>query len=137
MNTKSIAIQKYVAFSIALMMALVVALVGWRILGVWAAAAAPEYPDPAETVIPPTSLPTIAPTAVVDDPVDVEPQPNMTYIEALLLAMKKEKAAYRLYVDLAAAGLDEELTAMFLALAAEEAKHKLRFELEYDGQVIE
>ena len=69
--------------------------------------------------------------------VDVEPQPDMSYVEALLLAMKKEKAAYRLYVDLAAAGIDEELTEMFLALAAEEAKHKLRFELEYDGQVME
>ena len=69
--------------------------------------------------------------------VDVEPQPDMSYVEALLLAMKREKAAYRLYVDLAAAGIDEELTEMFLALAAEEAKHKLRFELEYDGQVME
>lgn len=68
--------------------------------------------------------------------VDVEPQPDMTYVEALLLAMKKEKAAYRLYVDLAAAGIDEELTEMFLALAAEEAKHKLRFELEYDGELM-
>jgi rubrerythrin len=69
--------------------------------------------------------------------VDVEPQPDMSYLEALLLAMKKEKAAYRLYVDLAAAELAEELTNMFLALAAEEAKHKLRFELEYDAQVME
>ena len=67
--------------------------------------------------------------------VDVEPQPDMSYAEALVLAMKKEKAAYRLYVDLAAVGMTEELTDMFLALAAEEAKHKLRFELEYDEQV--
>lgn len=64
--------------------------------------------------------------------VDVKPEPDMSYVEALVLAMKKEKAAYRLYVDLAAAGITEELTDMFLALAAEEAKHKLRFELEYD-----
>ncbi|MHC4743641.1 MAG: ferritin family protein, partial [Planctomycetota bacterium] len=69
--------------------------------------------------------------------VDVEPEPDMSYIEALLLAMKREKAAYRLYIDLAAAGLTEELTEMFLALAAEEAKHKLRFELEYDNEVNE
>lgn len=69
--------------------------------------------------------------------VDVEPNPDMSYIEALLLAMKREKAAYRLYVDLAAAGLTEELTEMFLALAAEEAKHKLRFELEYDNELNE
>lgn len=76
MNAKRISIQKYVAFSIALMMALIVALVGWRILDVWAAAATPEYPIPTQTEIVPTSLPTIMPTAVVDDPVDDEPQPT-------------------------------------------------------------
>lgn len=69
--------------------------------------------------------------------VDVEPEADMSYIEALLLAMKREKAAYRLYIDLAGAGLTEELTEMFLALAAEEAKHKLRFELEYDNEISE
>ena len=66
--------------------------------------------------------------------VDVKPESDMSYVDALILAMKKEKAAYRLYVDLAAVGMTEELTAMFLALAAEEAKHKLRFELEYDEE---
>lgn len=68
--------------------------------------------------------------------VDVQPQPDMTYIEALLLAMKREKAAYRLYIDLAAVALTEEFTDTFLALAAEEANHKLRFELEYDNEVM-
>lgn len=67
--------------------------------------------------------------------VDVKPAPDMSYVDALVLAMKKEKAAYRLYIDLAAAGISEELTDMFLALATEEAKHKLRFELEYDDEV--
>jgi hypothetical protein len=76
MNTKSKAIQKYLVFSIALMMALIMALVGWRILGVWAAAATPEYPDPVETEIPPTSLPTIEPTLVETDVADDEPQPT-------------------------------------------------------------
>jgi rubrerythrin len=68
--------------------------------------------------------------------VDVEPQPDMDYADALVLAMKKEKAAYRLYLDLAAVGEDEELTDMFLSLAQEEAKHKLRFEIEYDDTVL-
>jgi len=68
--------------------------------------------------------------------VDIEPQPDMSYIEALLLAMKREKAAYRLYVDLAALTLTEEFTDILLALAAEEANHKLRFELEYDNEVM-
>lgn len=73
---------------------------------------------------------------IADYVVDVEPRPDMDYAEALVVAMKKEKAAYRLYLDLAAAAEDEELTDMFLSLAQEEAKHKLRFEIEYDDIVL-
>lgn len=74
--------------------------------------------------------------SIADYVVDVETQPNMDYAEALILAMRKEKAAYRLYLDLAAVAEDEELTDMFLSLAQEEAKHKLRFEIEYDDTVM-
>jgi len=73
---------------------------------------------------------------IADYVVDVEPRPDMDYAEALVVAMKKEKAAYRLYLDLAAVAEDEELTDMFLLLAQEEAKHKLRFEIEYDDTVL-
>ena len=68
--------------------------------------------------------------------VDTEPKPDMDYKDALVLAMKKEKAAYRLYLDLAAVAEAEELTNMFLYIAQEEAKHKLRFEIEYDEVVL-
>jgi rubrerythrin len=64
------------------------------------------------------------------------PKADMTYAEALILAMKKEKAAYKLYMDLATVAEAEELTDLFLSLAAEEAKHKLRFEIEYDDVVL-
>ena len=73
---------------------------------------------------------------IADYVVDVEPQPDMDYTEALVLAMRKEKVAYRLYLDLASVAEDEELTDMFLLLAQEEAKHKLRFEIEYDDMVM-
>lgn len=73
---------------------------------------------------------------IADYVVDVEPKPDMDYADALVLAMRKEKAAYRLYLDLAAVGEDEELTDMFLSLAQEEARHKLRFEIEYDDVVL-
>ncbi len=69
---------------------------------------------------------------VTDYVTDVEPSDEMTYAEALVVAMKREKAAYRLYVDLAGAAQAAQLTDMLLGLANEEAKHKLRFELEYD-----
>jgi rubrerythrin len=64
--------------------------------------------------------------------VDKEPQADMDYQDALIIAMKKEKAAFRLYTDLAASTEDEVVKATFLALAQEEAKHKLRFEVAYD-----
>ncbi len=68
--------------------------------------------------------------------VDVEPTADMDYQQALMLAMKKEKKAFKMYTDLAAATGDASLTAIFRSLAQEEAKHKLRFEIEYDDYVM-
>ncbi len=68
--------------------------------------------------------------------VDVSPDAEMDYQQALVLAMKKEKKAFKMYTDLAAAVTEEDLEATFLALAQEEAKHKLRFEIEYDDNVM-
>ena len=73
---------------------------------------------------------------IADYVVDMQPQPEMSYSDILIVAMKREKAAYRLYLDLAATALSEELTNTFLLLAQEEAKHKLRFEIEYDDVVL-
>jgi rubrerythrin len=61
----------------------------------------------------------------------------MTYQEALLFAMKSEKAAFIMYTKLAEVTDDSSLAKVFLSLAQEEAKHKLRFELEYDDHVLE
>jgi len=69
--------------------------------------------------------------------VDVEPSSSMTYAEALQYAMKAEKAAFKLYMDLAAATDDAALSEIFQSLAQEEAKHKLRFEIEYEDQILE
>jgi rubrerythrin len=82
-----------------------------------------------------------APKAVLDLKigdylVDPPPGPEMDVQQALILAMKQEKAAFRLYTDLAAATDDENLRALLLALAQEEAKHKLRFEVEYDERIL-
>ena len=57
---------------------------------------------------------------------------DMDYKDLLLLAMEKEEAAFRMYVNLVANVHDEESREMLLALAEEEVKHKLRFEIEYD-----
>ncbi len=64
------------------------------------------------------------------------PSSDMSYDEILLLAMQREKAAFKLYSDLAEAAEEETTRSLFLALAQEEAKHKLRFELEYDREFL-
>lgn len=68
--------------------------------------------------------------------VDVSPSANMSYQDALILAMKKEKAAFRMYMALADNAEDQSVKAIFLNLAQEESKHKLRFELEYDEYIL-
>jgi rubrerythrin len=50
--------------------------------------------------------------------------------------MNKEKAAFKLYSDLAKIAPNNEIREIFLSLAQEEAKHKLRFEIEYDDYVL-
>jgi len=71
-----------------------------------------------------------------DHLVEADLDAEMDFQQALIVAMKAEKAAYKLYNDLASSTDDENLRAMFLNLAQEEAKHKLRFEVEYDDYVL-
>ena len=68
--------------------------------------------------------------------VEVESTPDISLQDALIVAMKREKAAYRLYSDMAKNIDDPELKMMFLGLAQEEATHKLYFEVQYDDQIM-
>ena len=68
--------------------------------------------------------------------IDVKPATDMSYQDALILAMKREKSAFKLYSDLAGIATNSDLKNVFLALAQEEAKHKLRFEIEYDDNIL-
>jgi rubrerythrin len=58
---------------------------------------------------------------------------DMDYKDMLIMGMQKEEASFRFYVDLAARVTDEDSKETLLALAQEEVKHKLRFEMEYDN----
>ena len=78
----------------------------------------------------------IADLKIAEYTVDVKPTPNMDYQAALILAMKKEKASFALYTDLAAATTEPAARKLFQSLAQQEAKHKLRFELEYDEVIL-
>lgn len=64
--------------------------------------------------------------------VETNAGPDISYQDALILAMKREKAAFRLYMDMHNRISDSLLKNIFLSLAQEESKHKLRFEIEYD-----
>ncbi len=66
----------------------------------------------------------------------VKPSENMSYQDALILAMKREKSAFKLYTNLAAKTQNKELQELFLQLAQEESKHKLMFEIEYDEVIL-
>ncbi|MBS4013072.1 MAG: ferritin family protein [Bacteroidetes bacterium] len=78
----------------------------------------------------------VADLKIADYTVNVTPSPNMNYADALVLAMKKEKAAFRLYYALAERTTNPELKKVFEELAIEESKHKLKFEIEYDEHVL-
>lgn len=72
---------------------------------------------------------------IADYLAEVSPDPGLDYRGSLIVAMKKEEAAYKLYLDLAGTAADNEFKEIFQALAQEEAAHKLRFEAEYDDMM--
>ena len=57
---------------------------------------------------------------------------DMDYRDVLELAITKEDAAFRLYVDMLAHSYSDQSREVLLALAEEEVRHKLRFEAERD-----
>jgi len=68
--------------------------------------------------------------------VEVNVSDNITYQDALIIAMQRERAAYNLYRDMATKVPDSKLKNILIGLAKEEAKHKLFFEAEYDERVL-
>jgi len=74
---------------------------------------------------------------VSDYVVDVDTTGEIGYEDALVVAMKMEKKAYQLYTDMAAMAEDDGIRESLLALANEEARHKLHFEVKYDDSIKE
>jgi len=69
---------------------------------------------------------------ITDHVKTVEPYSKMSYVDMLIVGMKKEEISRKLYSDLAEVAQMQEMKEIFLKLAQEEAEHKLRFEIEYD-----
>ena len=63
--------------------------------------------------------------------VEEEFRTDMSYQELLILAIKREEKAYKMYMELSERG-DSQMKKLFLFLANEESRHKNRLELEYD-----
>ena len=59
------------------------------------------------------------------------------YQDILIFAIQQEKIAYKLYTRLADQAQDDNIKQLLLSLAQEEAKHKLRFEIEYDDHIYQ
>lgn len=74
----------------------------------------------------------VADLKLADFFLEIEPTPEMTYQDALLLAIQRERHAHEMYVSLSASDGTGELRSLFESLAAEEAKHKLKLESIYD-----
>jgi rubrerythrin len=68
--------------------------------------------------------------------VEVDASEDISYQDALIVAMKRERAAFQLYSDMATRVPDSHLKEVLQGLAKEEAKHKLFFESEYDERVL-
>ena len=63
---------------------------------------------------------------------DIRPQAPMDYRELVMFAIKKENTTHKLYTRLASIFSQPELQDLFGKLAAEEANHKRRFEMQYE-----
>jgi rubrerythrin len=69
--------------------------------------------------------------------VDVTFSPEMTYQEALVMAMKKEEKAHAFYNDWKGRCSSEGMNKLFMFLAAEELNHKKKIESIYDLEILQ
>jgi rubrerythrin len=73
------------------------------------------------------------PLGLQDDQPDYTPlEYEIDFKDILLMGIQKEEASFRLYVDLAGMATDASSKEILLALAQEEAEHKLRFQAGFD-----
>lgn len=68
--------------------------------------------------------------------VEVDSSPDMSFQDALIVAMKREERAKALYTQMASTVEDGLLTELFTQLAKEESTHKRRFETLYEENFL-
>jgi len=89
-----------------------------------------------EENVPDVQLKEVTDLKISDYLVDVEFKSDMEYQDILIMAMKREESAVKLYNDMAAQIENPKLEKLLKFMAQEEAKHKLRLETEYDENVL-
>ena len=57
---------------------------------------------------------------------------ELSYQNILIRAMKREENSFKLYTEMSLKFADSEISTLFRRLAADEAQHKLQFEMMYD-----
>lgn len=73
---------------------------------------------------------------IADYLVDVQYRDDLTYQEALTMAMKKEQKAYDFYTGWKNKCMNEKTSKLFEFLANEEMKHKRHIETIYDEEIL-
>lgn len=68
--------------------------------------------------------------------VEIELQDDLTYQQAIAIAMKREDMSKNLYAKLASQSENADITNLFNKLAEEEAKHKNMLETIYDDEIL-
>ena len=68
--------------------------------------------------------------------IDVQFRDELTYQEALTLAMKKEEKAHAFYAGWKDKCMHEKTSKLFEMLATEEMKHKRKIETVYDEEIL-
>jgi len=89
-----------------------------------------------EDQIPVLPLRKVTDLKISDYLVDVEFTTDMEYQDILIMAMKREESAVKLYTDLASRVQEPKMNKLLQFMAQEESKHKLRLETEYDKNVL-
>ena len=69
--------------------------------------------------------------------VEMEYKPDMDFQSIMIIAMKREKRAVKLYEELASTCTDPSVCKLFALMAEEEKKHKLKLEKEYEETVLQ
>lgn len=74
---------------------------------------------------------------ISDYMVDIEYKPDMDFQEIMVIAMKREEKAAKLYEELAGTCTDPNVCKLFELMAEEEKKHKFSLEKEYEETILQ